>query len=202
MLLTLIVSFWYMKAIGTSDGALIATLVEDMEPICKYDQNSINAMCGSIVFCKMHQNQKSLYCKCEKLITPNQFSGLYNMPLSTYECSPLRTSFCLPPSIEEGVSSDEGCFLINLTQVKIENQTKILQTSQFRAMSVKNPKIVIIEFVFQSSVSQVLNKPIENIQIKVGTRHTQTYEKVLRLTAMACLVVVAVFKILYNGLSE
>ena len=201
MILFIAILLWGTQLVWNGDGALIATLVEDgSQTGCKYDQSSLNAMCGALVFCKMYRDQKVLFCRCEKLVGPNQFSGLYNQPLSTYECSPLRKSFCLPPSIGEDVSSVESCFYINLTHIKLENGTKILETTQFKALSVKNPQFVIVEFIFQTSVSQVLNKPIESVQVMVGGKYTHAYVRALKLTAVCCLLVI--FKVGYNRLSE
>ena len=201
MVTSLILGLWCTQMAWTGDGALIATLVDGIEPICKYDQSTINRLCGSLVFCKMFHNKKSIFCKCEELVGPNQFAALYNEPLSTEECYPLRTSFCLPPGIEEGVNSSEGCFSISLTQVKIENKTRILQITQFHVLSVMNPKMVIMEFVFQSKISQVLNEPIENVQVRINPRHTHAYEQTLKFAAL-CLIMIAVLKIMYNSLSE
>ena len=146
---------------------LISTLVKNNSNECEYSQEMLSALCGSLRFCVFKHQKSNILCKCLESSTPehSQFH-LPNQPLRKEECGPLEGHFCLPLQITPTTISNNSCFMINLTQIKVsKGGNRTLLSSQFFCLGVSHPSLALLEMVHQISIEQVLNSNIEKLQI-------------------------------------
>ena len=146
---------------------LISTLVTNSSNNCEYSQQMLTSLCGSLRFCVFKHHKSEILCKCLESSTPeySQFH-LPNQPLRREECAPLAGHFCLPLQITHTTISNNSCFMINLTQIKVSKDgNRTLLSSQFFCLGVSHPKLALLELVHQISMEQVLSSNIEKLQI-------------------------------------
>ena len=189
----------------SNSPTLISTLLTNLSQSCEYSQQMLHSLCGSIRFCVFKHHGSEIFCKCQESSTP-EFSQFHvpNQPLRREECEPLTGHFCLPLSITYESISNNSCFAINLTQVKVsESGNRTLVSSQFFCLGVAHPKLALLELVYQMSISQVLSANIENLQIMRHVEDLQEDRKVtttvkwIRVFMYILLIIVSTYHLMF-----